>query len=149
MLRGCRSEPTRFIHYTLWAVSGPWCHSRTRPVTFLKWSQMFFSVTFWTLILQGFFISPSIPLLILLDSFKGIGCVCNLGYAGPRIFFVSVLGRGDILWSTVTLGVTVCAHSAFLPKSASLLTFSGCRMSEWSSRSSVHLPRLFSIVTFH
>jgi len=43
---------------------------------------------------------------------------------------------------------TLCARTSPLPKSVSLLTFSGRRMTEWSSRSSPHLPQLLSMVTF-
>lgn len=46
---GLKVGACRLIHYT---------RTGTRPVTFLKMKPDGFSLTFWTLILQGFFISP-------------------------------------------------------------------------------------------
>lgn len=57
------------------------------------------------------------------------------------------LWLGDCVCASVCV-YAMCVRTVLLPKPASLLTFSGRGMTEWSSRSSPHLPQLLSVVTF-
>lgn len=77
----------------------------------------------------------------------------NLRNMGLCVFPLPASRIEGICCDPLRLCVCVCLHvyklwAHILPKSASLLTFNGRSMTEWSSRSSPHLPQLLSVVTF-
>lgn len=85
-----------------------------------------------------------------MDSFKGVGWVL---YVPPLPASWTAGIRYDPLWLRDCICASVCVYvmcvrTVLLPKPALLLTFSGRGMTEWSSRSSLHLPQLLSVVTF-
>ncbi len=107
-------------------------------------------MTFWTLILQGFLISPLHTLMysywLLQRCWSGPLTWDIWGSMSFPSLLVGQQGYAMIHWDSWVCAL--CVRTALLPKSASLLTFSGRDMTEWSSRSSPHLPRLLSVVTF-
>ena len=119
-------------------------------------------MTFWTLILQGFLISPLHTLTYIygpLQRCRSDSLTWDIG--GSMSFYSLLVGQwgyavihrdSDSVLTVCLCELSVrtpCARTALSPKSVSLLTFSGRCMTEWSSRSSLHLPQRLSVVTFH
>lgn len=132
--------------------TGSRCHSAT-----LTRSYRGFSMTFWTLILQGFLISPLHTLMcshgVLQRCWSGPLTWNKWHSASFPCLVVGHEGYPMIHWDSVCvyICITLChvwACSALLPKSVSVLTFSRRGMTEWSSRSSPHLPQRLFVVTF-
>lgn len=111
-------------------------------------------MTFWTLILQGFLISPLHTLMYsygLLQRHRSGPLTWDI-WVSVSILCLLVGQEGYAMIHSVCTCLYVCTlyvYTALLSKSISFLTFSGCSMTEWSSRSSLHLPQLLSVVTFH